>query len=457
MHQSDVKCVNQLSRNCRKELKTLMDLASDEGLHTGSRIRERRMDQKIRQADLAVQVGISPSYLNLIEHNRRRIGGALLADIARALGIEPTVLSQGAARAVLDQLNAAAAMFTSADAELSRAEEVAARFPGWTAVIAAQNQRLAALGQQVQMLSDRMTHDPALAASLHGVISAVTSIRSTAAILTSDEAIDADWQDRFHRNMHDDAVKLAQTSEALMAYLVMPDDAAGLLLSPVEEVETWIEDQTDFNKILETGTHVDEIMASAQDLSDAGQKVLKDQISLHISDIKALPLKVIVKLARENDYDPIRIFEKVAVDLPLILRRLARLPVDDGHPPMGLATCDAGGYLRMLQPVPDFVLPRGSACPMWPIFTALGQAGRPVLQDVVLPGAPEVRMRCTAIAQIATPKDYALPPMVTATMLVRPDPSPDGQAALPLGISCRICPRIDCAARREPSALTNAL
>ena len=50
---------------------------------TGTRVRERRIDRGIRQADLATSVGISPSYLNLIEHNRRRIAGKLLSQIAK--------------------------------------------------------------------------------------------------------------------------------------------------------------------------------------------------------------------------------------------------------------------------------------------------------------------------------------------------------------------------------------
>jgi DNA-binding XRE family transcriptional regulator len=41
----------------------------------GSRIRERREMAGLKQADLARRAGISASYLNLIEHNRRRIGG----------------------------------------------------------------------------------------------------------------------------------------------------------------------------------------------------------------------------------------------------------------------------------------------------------------------------------------------------------------------------------------------
>ena len=53
---------------------------------TGSRIRERRVMAGQKQADLAKRIGISASYLNLIEHNRRRIGGKLLLNIAAALG-----------------------------------------------------------------------------------------------------------------------------------------------------------------------------------------------------------------------------------------------------------------------------------------------------------------------------------------------------------------------------------
>ena len=48
----------------------------------GTRIRERRVHARIRQTDLAKRVGISPSYLNLIEHNRRRIGGKTLLRLA---------------------------------------------------------------------------------------------------------------------------------------------------------------------------------------------------------------------------------------------------------------------------------------------------------------------------------------------------------------------------------------
>ena len=56
---------------------------------TGSRIRERRLAQGVRQADLARDVGISPAYLNLIERNQRPLtageSGASCSSISRAI------------------------------------------------------------------------------------------------------------------------------------------------------------------------------------------------------------------------------------------------------------------------------------------------------------------------------------------------------------------------------------
>ena len=74
---------------------------SASGALAGTRIRARRLDAGVAQGELARRIGVSPSYLNLIEHNRRRIGGKLLNAIARALDLEPALLSEGAGGALV--------------------------------------------------------------------------------------------------------------------------------------------------------------------------------------------------------------------------------------------------------------------------------------------------------------------------------------------------------------------
>jgi len=137
-----------------------------EGL-TGSRIRERRGMAGLKQAELASRIGISASYLNLIEHNRRRIGGKLLLNIASALGVDPSALTEGAEAALIAKLREAASAAQLPKVDVGNADEFAGRFPGWAEVLAAGYRRIGALERTVEALSDRLSHDPKLAASVH--------------------------------------------------------------------------------------------------------------------------------------------------------------------------------------------------------------------------------------------------------------------------------------------------
>ena len=71
----------------------------------GARIRQRRRELGITHADLARRIGISASYLNLIEWNKRQIAGPLLRKTADALDLELDELDDVAERRLLDALS----------------------------------------------------------------------------------------------------------------------------------------------------------------------------------------------------------------------------------------------------------------------------------------------------------------------------------------------------------------
>ena len=54
------------------------------------------MEQNLSQAALAERLGISASYLNLLEHDRRSLTTALLLKLAQVLGLELRDLAAGA-------------------------------------------------------------------------------------------------------------------------------------------------------------------------------------------------------------------------------------------------------------------------------------------------------------------------------------------------------------------------
>ncbi len=429
---------------------------------TGSRLRARRLDLGIGQAVLAQTVGISGSYLNLIEHNRRRIGGKILNDLARVLRVDPAVLTDGAETGLIDSLRAAASADPAAGAELPRTEEFAGRFPGWAALVLAQQRRLATLHRQVQALTDRLAHDPQLATSLHEVLSAATSIRSTASILVGDEGLDADWQRRFSRNVYDDSQKLAEASRALVAYLDAPSEAGGGPLTPMEEVEAFLEAQGWHLADLEAGDEATfaktfEAFFSTRNRSPAGAVLARIMADRYRADAQALPFDPFVSAATEAHWEPAALSARFAVPLATVMRRLALLPAGHGQPPMGLIRCDGAGALTLIRPVAGLSLPRGgAACPLWPLFSALGQPGRPIRRTVVLPGEPARRVLCYAVADPVGQAGFDAPQVIEGTMLMVAD-APAVPLVDPVGISCRICPRDRCAARREPSILTGAL
>ncbi|NVO57219.1 helix-turn-helix domain-containing protein [Rhodobacteraceae bacterium B1Z28] len=423
---------------------------------TGSRIRERRQIAGLRQAELARQVGISASYLNLIEHNRRRIGGKLLVDIAGALSVEPSLLTQGIEATLISALREAAVDAVGQQAEVDGLEEFAGRFPGWAGVLAQMHRRVVSLERTVETLSDRLTHDPHLAASMHEVLSTAAAIRSTAAILADTQDIDAEWQDRFHRNLHQDAERLADSSKALVTFLDDSDSAADPRGVPLEEVEAFLEARGHFFPELEAGGEVKAVELDGLNTA-AARTVARDMLEICASDARAMPLDKIKAALEKAEPDPVELAQRFSVDVSTVLRRLAFLPEEVLARPAGLVVCDASGSILFFKPVPGFALPRhGEACPLWPLFTALNRPLVPIRKRIVQLGRAAAEFECHAFAWVHSTPGYELEPVYRSVMLVRPagEVAQGTGTVAQVGPNCRVCPSSDCGSRREPSILS---
>ena len=423
---------------------------------SGSRIRDYRTAKGLRQIELAQRCDISPSYLNLIEHNRRRIGGALLLKIAEALDADPSVLSEGAEAALTTALDAAAEVHPDAGAERDRIEELASRFPGWARLIEAQYTDTRRLEQVVERLDDRMTHDPFLSASMHSVLTSVTAIRSASAILASGDTIEPEWQARFHRNIYEDSQRLAEATETLVGFLESDDSDTQSGNLPQEEFERWLAGRDWRITELEddpTRTAAEVLMVEDAPKSAAARDLAERHIAQYARDVKALPFASL-----DASLTPEEIAAAKGIDLSVVFRRLATLPSEaltDGLA-YGLVGCDGSGTLTFRKPVAGLDLPRYSgACPLWPLFRALQHPMMPVRECIAIGGRDELSFDVTAIAEVQYPMGYDRPPVLSAWMLIRERrrDRPSG-AALRVGTSCRVCAESDCPARREASVFS---
>lgn len=424
---------------------------------TGTRIRERRVMIGAKQSQLARQIGISASYLNLIEHNRRRIGGKLLLDIAAALKVEVSALTEGAEAALVATLREFGAGSTLADVDLDRAEDFAGRFPAWAEASARAHRKLAALENTVEILSDRLAHDPELAASVHEVLSTAAAIRATASILAQDKDLAPEWRDRFHANIDADSRRLADSAKSLVGFLDAETGEAAVTGTPQDEVEAFLEANDYAFAALEEGrTDVATLIDAAGQLSSvAARHIAKGVLDRIKTDAAHVPLFDLRAVLDDLGLNPPALAAHFRVNVPMILRRLAAVP----ELGFGLVVADRAGSLLFRKGAEGFSVPRyGSACPLWTLFQALGLPGQVLHQRVQMPGRNAVVFDCYAAAE--TMGHFALnaPPLVQSTMLMVPmarEDSSSGASAVTVGPACRICAASGCAARREPSILSD--
>ncbi|WP_127115314.1 helix-turn-helix domain-containing protein [Shimia sediminis] len=426
---------------------------------TGSRIRERRAMAGMRQSDLARQVGISASYLNLIEHNRRRIGGKLLVDIANVLGVEPSLLSEGAEAALISTLREAAADAGNVQPELDRIDEFAGRFPGWAELIADGHRRIGALERTAATLTDRLTHDPHLATSMHEMLTMVTAIKSTAGILADTREIEPEWRNRFHRNINEDSQRLAESSQRLVEYLDGAGDADAALTSPMEEVEVMLAaNDYRFPHLEEEAEDIEAFVKGQPHLTThAARKAALGVLKQLRSDARKMPRAEVAEVLQAHGLDLQALTRHFRVSMAVVFRRVAVLSNDLLEDPAGLIMCDNSGTLTLRKPVDGFPVPRFSAaCPKWPLFQALARPMHPIYRCVTVTGREAKPFHCYAIAETVSAVGFTEDPLYRAFMLVIPA-EVASENAREVGSTCRVCPSADCAGRREPSILVDGI
>jgi hypothetical protein len=309
--------------------------------------------------------------------------------------------------------------------------------------------RLQGLERAVEALNDRMTHDPHLSHALHELLSSLSSVRATAAILAETPDLGPDWSARFHRNLHDDSERLATGAEALVAYLDAGSAIAEQgIASPQEEVEDWLSRRnwTIPDEAL-AGDLAGEVAALA---SSAARSLAAAHLRRRAADSVALPSPVLAGAVAQDGPDPMALAGRLGLPPMLVLRRLASMP-DLGA---GLVVCDGSGTLTFRKPAQGFPLPRfGAACPLWPLYTALGRPLQPVEAIIATAGESGRTFRAVAWGEVNHPAGPRGPELREAAMLILPVRAA-AAGAMSVGSSCRVCPKAGCPGRREPSILS---
>ncbi|MBX2832947.1 MAG: DUF2083 domain-containing protein [Rhodospirillales bacterium] len=218
----------------------------------GHRIRGRRKDIGMTQNALAKTAGISPSYLNLIEHNRRSIGGGLLMRIAEALNIQPHTLSGSEESRLLSDLNEAASdpVFRSTPIESREFPATIAAAPGLIGAFLSLYRAYRSGLEEIDSLSERLSHDPFLTEASHSILTRITSIRTVAEIFDDYDDLSKEQRTRFNATLVRESQRLAESATEIFNFLER-GDAGRPAASPAEEVDDLLYDNANYFPALE--------------------------------------------------------------------------------------------------------------------------------------------------------------------------------------------------------------
>jgi len=218
----------------------------------GTRIAERRRSRGLSQRGLAAAVGVSAAYMNLIEHDKRQIGGSLMHRIARALempladltAVEDTRLFQ-------EMLELARGMAVPGQDE-ARIAGLVGRYPEWAKIFVRLHRSLQDATDVALALSERVSRDPSLRDLSHQILTRITSIRSFSEILRDEEALGEAERRRFAAILAAESDSLGRSARSMIDLL---EDGGDRLQgsSPEREVDDFIIDHRNHFAALEEG------------------------------------------------------------------------------------------------------------------------------------------------------------------------------------------------------------
>lgn len=219
----------------------------------GMKIRNRRKSLGISQTGLAKTIGISPSYLNLIEGNKRDVGGILLQKIAAGLDLDLDVLTGEDEQRLLQELEEAFVdpIFHSYEFGGDAARNLVAQAPDMARALAGLYRAYTDANINLEVQGARLRSDPLFSELLHQILSQITTVRSSSEILEDEGDLPEADSQRFLSTISREARAMSDVAQTLIQHF---DQSARQRrsISPARELDDLIIAENNYFPALES-------------------------------------------------------------------------------------------------------------------------------------------------------------------------------------------------------------
>ncbi|WP_027835761.1 helix-turn-helix domain-containing protein [Maritalea myrionectae] len=447
------------------------------GPQIGGKIRRLRRQKHVSQADLANALGISASYLNLLEHNRRNITVPLLFKLAGHFGIEPGELVESDEGQLVGDLMELFGDDLFADSDLTNHEirDLAFSNPNASRAIlrlfdkyqetrggngqTPRTDQPAPTGYHMateaisDFIQENANHFPALEAAAERVRHDI------------DQASDnfEYGMKSYLANVFGIECKLASLPHGVAQRF--DENISRLFISDVLAPETALFAVAHRLAILSAEHQINEIIDQST-LPEEGDAPLlaRNVLASYFSAALVMPYEPFLRACREFRYDVERISRRFGASFEQVCHRMTTLqrPGAQGIP-MHLVRTDIAGNISKRFSLSGIHIPRHSgACPRWNIYSAFLQPEKVNIQISQMPdgetyfciaksiakggyrhNAPRRHLSIGLGCHISHGKE-----MIYADGMDLKDMS----QVVPIGVGCRICPRLECGQRAHPPA-----
>jgi predicted transcriptional regulator/transcriptional regulator with XRE-family HTH domain len=220
----------------------------------GNKVRRLRRDQGLAQVEMARRLGISPSYLNLIEHNQRPLTLPLLLKLGQEFNVDLRSFSDNEDARLMAELTELLGeqVFREHDIGREDLKQLVATSPSACHALLSLFRGYRSAREDVRALAERVSEDTYLATSMHELRQLLATIRSFSEILHDYADLDDAQRQQIHEILvtesekvttHLDQMRLLKPDNELKA----PDGAA----SGMQEINDFIHDQRNHFPTLE--------------------------------------------------------------------------------------------------------------------------------------------------------------------------------------------------------------
>ncbi len=270
----------------------------------GGKVRRLRRSHGITQVEMARRLGISPSYLNLIEHNQRPLTRPLLVKLADSFGIDLQALCEDEDARIIANLDEVMGDALFHDYQIGRSEmsEAIGAAPSLGKAMLALYRAYRNARDGLDTLSERLSDDALLAASTHELRTVLTTIRSLSEILHDYEDLDVGQRQRFLEILVGETDRLVAAVDKLISY------AKGEQFADLPGAATPSDEVMDFIQV--QNNHFPDLEAAADRLWSGARLVagqLESGLSEHLAQNHGVTLKTVADEAVGADlvnFDP---------------------------------------------------------------------------------------------------------------------------------------------------------